>query len=45
MTIEIKILHRGDETLLANVAAGVFDNPIDPELTAEFLADHRHHRD
>jgi aminoglycoside 6'-N-acetyltransferase I len=21
----------------------VFDNPIDPELTAEFLADHRHH--
>ena len=43
MTIEIKVLHRGDETVLANVAAGVFDNPIDPELTAEFLADHRHH--
>lgn len=43
MTIEIKILHRGDETILTNVATGVFDNPIDPKLTAEFLVDHRHH--
>lgn len=43
MAIEIKVLHRGDETVLTNVATGVFDNPINPELTAEFLADHRHH--
>jgi len=43
MTIEINVLHRGDEAVLTNVATGVFDNPIDPDLTAEFLADHRHH--
>jgi ribosomal protein S18 acetylase RimI-like enzyme len=43
MTIEIKVLHRGDENVLSNVAPGVFDNAIDPELAAEFLADHRHH--
>lgn len=43
MTIEIKVLRRGDETILTNVASGVFDNPINPELTAEFLADRRHH--
>jgi ribosomal protein S18 acetylase RimI-like enzyme len=43
MTIEIKVLHSGDEAVLRNVATGVFDNPIDPKLTAEFLADHRHH--
>ena len=43
MAIEIKVLHCGDEAVLSNVAAGVFDNPIDPKLTAEFLADHRHH--
>lgn len=43
MAIEIKVLHCGDEAVLSNVAADVFDNPIDPKLTAEFLADHRHH--
>jgi aminoglycoside 6'-N-acetyltransferase I len=43
MTIEIKVLRCGDESILLNVAAEVFDNPIDPELTAEFLGDPRHH--
>jgi ribosomal protein S18 acetylase RimI-like enzyme len=43
MTIEIKVLQRGDESVLRNLAPGVFDNPIDPELTREFLEDPRHH--
>jgi ribosomal protein S18 acetylase RimI-like enzyme len=43
MAIEIKVLQRGDESTLMNTAAEVFDNPIDPELTREFLADPRHH--
>jgi ribosomal protein S18 acetylase RimI-like enzyme len=43
MAIEIKILGRGDERILMNVAAEVFDNRIDPDFTKEFLADSRHH--
>ena len=43
MAIEIKVLHRGDENVLMNVAPVVFDNPIDTELTKEFLEDPRHH--
>jgi len=43
MIIEIKVLKCGDEAILANVAPDVFDNPINPELTREFLEDHRHH--
>jgi ribosomal protein S18 acetylase RimI-like enzyme len=43
MAIEIKVLCRGDDRILMNVAAEVFDNPIDPELTKEFLDDPRHH--
>lgn len=43
MAIEIKVLRRGDETILMNVAAEVFDNPIDAALTREFLEDPRHH--
>ena len=43
MAIEIKVLRSGDERVLANVAQELFDNPIDPELTKEFLADPRHH--
>jgi hypothetical protein len=39
MAIEIKVLRQGDETILRHVAAGVFDNPVDPDLTREFLAD------
>jgi GNAT superfamily N-acetyltransferase len=43
MTTNIKILQRGDERVLMNVAAGVFDNPVDANLAKEFLADSRHH--
>lgn len=43
MTVGIKVLRRGDESILRNVAAALFDDPIDPKLTAEFLADPRHH--
>jgi ribosomal protein S18 acetylase RimI-like enzyme len=43
VAIEIKVLQRGDECVLMNVAAEVFDNPIDAELTREFLEDARHH--
>jgi aminoglycoside 6'-N-acetyltransferase I len=43
MAIEIKVLQHGDEIILMNVAPEVFDNPIDPQLTREFLEDPRHH--
>jgi ribosomal protein S18 acetylase RimI-like enzyme len=43
MAIEIKVLQCGDESILMNVAAQVFDNPVDAELTREFLEDPRHH--
>jgi ribosomal protein S18 acetylase RimI-like enzyme len=43
MSIAIKVLQSGDETILTNVAPEVFDNPINMELTREFLADPRHH--
>jgi ribosomal protein S18 acetylase RimI-like enzyme len=43
MAIEIKVLRRGDDSILTNVAAEVFDKPIDPEFTKEFLEDPRHH--
>lgn len=43
MTIEIKLLGPKDAGVLANVAADVFDEPIDVQRTEEFLADPRHH--
>jgi ribosomal protein S18 acetylase RimI-like enzyme len=43
MAIEVKVLGSGDEKVLMNVAAEVFDNPIHPEFTREFLEDSRHH--
>jgi deoxyxylulose-5-phosphate synthase len=43
MAIEINVLHLSDENILLNVAPEVFDNPIDNELTKEFLADPRRH--
>jgi ribosomal protein S18 acetylase RimI-like enzyme len=42
MSVEIKVLARVDAALLQRVAGEVFDNPVDPRLTAEFLADPRH---
>ncbi|MDQ0463042.1 aminoglycoside 6'-N-acetyltransferase I [Caulobacter ginsengisoli] len=43
MAIEIRMLRAGDEATLARVADEVFDNPVDPDLTRQFLADPRHH--
>jgi len=43
VTIEVRILRPGDAHVLESVAPGVFDNRNDPELSAEFLADPRHH--
>jgi aminoglycoside 6'-N-acetyltransferase I len=41
--ITIRLLSPADAPLLDNVAPGVFDNPIDPRWTSEFMADPRHH--
>jgi aminoglycoside 6'-N-acetyltransferase I len=43
MAPEIKILRSGDQALLDNVPAGVFDNSLNPQLVREFLGDERHH--
>jgi aminoglycoside 6'-N-acetyltransferase I len=43
MAPEIKILRSGDHAILDNVAPGVFDNAINPQLVTEFLGDERHH--
>ena len=37
------MLGAADAPVLERVAAGVFDNPIDPVWSAEFLGDPRHH--
>jgi ribosomal protein S18 acetylase RimI-like enzyme len=42
MSVEIKVLTANDASLLERVAEGVFDDPVQPRLTAEFLADARH---
>ncbi len=41
--MQIRVLGHGDDIILTRVAPGVFDNPVVPELVAEFLADKRHH--
>jgi aminoglycoside 6'-N-acetyltransferase I len=43
MPVEIKILQRGDEAMLKNVAPGVFDDPIVTRAAKEYLSDPRHH--
>jgi aminoglycoside 6'-N-acetyltransferase I len=43
VAIEIRLLGPGDGDVLARVAPDVFDYAIERELTAEFLADPRHH--
>lgn len=40
---EILTLEPGDEAVLADVEADVFDGPLDAGLVAEFLRDPRHH--
>jgi aminoglycoside 6'-N-acetyltransferase I len=42
MAIEVRLLRRGDEHVLAAVAPDVFDDPLDAAATAIFLADPRH---
>jgi aminoglycoside 6'-N-acetyltransferase I len=39
----IRLLGPGDDSVLDNVASGIFDNAIDRRWTAEFLSDQRHH--
>jgi aminoglycoside 6'-N-acetyltransferase I len=41
--VEIRLLGRGDEAVLANAAPDVFDDPVDTRAAREFLADPRHH--
>ena len=43
MAILIRLLGTHDAAVLQRVAPGVFDNPVDPRWTADFLADSRHH--
>lgn len=43
MVIDVRVLRSGEEYVLENVADGVFDHPVDPRLTREFLGDLRHH--
>ena len=39
----VRVLGAHEADVLTNVAAEVFDNPIDPRWCAEFFADPRHH--
>ena len=43
MTLDIRMLQAGDASVLQRVADDVFDLPVDPHWSAEFLADPRHH--
>jgi ribosomal protein S18 acetylase RimI-like enzyme len=42
MSVEIRVLTKNDAAALQSVAEGVFDDPVQPRLTAEFLDDPRH---
>ena len=43
MAIDVRVLGRNDSEVLLHVAEEVFDNPVNPEFTKEFLQDPRHH--
>ena len=43
MSLELRILQPRDVDVLLNVAPGVFDRPLVPQLVTEFLSDSRHH--
>jgi ribosomal protein S18 acetylase RimI-like enzyme len=43
VAVEIRILKPGEENVLLSVAPEVFDNPVDPKLARDFLADPHHH--
>ncbi len=39
----VRLLGPNEASVLEHVSEGVFDNPVDPYWSAEFLADPRHH--
>ena len=43
MTVQIRVLGRGDGAVLDRVAPDVFDHPVVPRWSGEFLDDPRHH--
>lgn len=43
MSTDVRLLAAHEAAVLDRVTPGVFDNEIDPLLTAEFFADPRHH--
>jgi ribosomal protein S18 acetylase RimI-like enzyme len=43
MTLLVRLLTAADAHVLDRIAADVFDHEVDQRLTAEFLADARHH--
>jgi aminoglycoside 6'-N-acetyltransferase I len=43
MSIDLRLLGLDDDAVLERVADGVFDLPVQPDLTRVFLADPRHH--
>lgn len=43
MTITVRLLGPSDGAVLRAVAPDVFDDPVDPRWSTEFLADPRHH--
>lgn len=43
MAVQIKLLGPCDEAVLARVAPGVFDDPVDAQSVRTFLSDPRHH--
>jgi GNAT superfamily N-acetyltransferase len=43
MAIEFRLAGPSDATALQHAASGVFDHPVDPHWSSEFLGDSRHH--
>jgi aminoglycoside 6'-N-acetyltransferase I len=43
MTVDIRLLGRGDGSVLDRCAEDVFDKPVSRQLASEFLDDSRHH--
>jgi ribosomal protein S18 acetylase RimI-like enzyme len=41
--VHVRVLTREDESLLLSAKHGLFDQEVQADLTAEFLADPRHH--
>jgi ribosomal protein S18 acetylase RimI-like enzyme len=42
-SMEIRVLEPGDDDVFGTIAQDVFDSPLDPRATSEFLRDPRHH--